>query len=109
MSSIPVGSEPRDGWIVASAGSSGDDQKHAARNDRTRNLRNNVSGDMLRFKLATQQQPECDGGIDMASGYRSNCISHHEERKAEGKRDALEADVATGKDRGATTAEDEYE
>ena len=50
----------------------------AARDYRADDLRNNVSGNIFRFKFAAEKQTECHGWIDMASGYRSDCISHHE-------------------------------
>src|ERR1700724_3498834 len=101
--------ETRGGGIVASAGSCGDDQENAARDYRAGDLRNNVSGNIFRFKFAAEKQTERHSRIDMASGYRSDCVSHDEERKPEGKRDASEADVAAGEDSGAAAAEDEYE
>ena len=65
--------------IVAGAGSSGDDQQNASRDNRTSDLSNHVSGNIFRFKFATEKQAECHRWVYMASRYRSDYVSHHEE------------------------------
>jgi hypothetical protein len=79
MRPIAISRESRSGGIVPGAGSSRDDQENAAGEDRASNLRDDVSGNMFRFKFAAEQQPEGHGWIDMASGYRSDCVSYYQE------------------------------
>src|ERR1700680_96010 len=76
MFSEAIGPESCDTWIIARGRASGDKQDKKRSNDRSCNLRNDVSRGFTSGDLSMKQQPNCYGRVDVASGDGSDCVNH---------------------------------